>query len=144
MGLFTKTKKEKPLSEDEQQAQSQSSSPNEQLKFVCQGAKLKCTYCPAPGQLMVSSTTIMLGSVPWATEQDKQPSNILFTGPCTHPSQHKPLMPPPPCAGVMQLGQWKDVATIEVGNYHPLLMKSKIPCMISGQDIEIIQCGQMN
>lgn len=119
--------------------------PNEQLKYVCQGAKVQCKYCNPPiAMLTVTAETLMLQDKPWATVGDKDgKTNFVFTGVCTHPSQQKPMSPPPPCKGIISLGEWKDFSQTIVGNHNALLAKSKIPCMISGEDLEIIHSGQI-
>lgn len=119
--------------------------PDEQVKYVCQGAKVQCKYCNPPiAMLTVTAETIMLQDKPWATVGDKDgKTNFTFTGVCMHPSQQKPMSPPPPCKSIISLGEWKDFSETVVGNHNALLVKSKIPCMISNEDLVIIHGGQM-
>lgn len=118
--------------------------PDEDTKYVCHGGKVQCMYCNPPiADIIVTTETIMLQDKPWATVGDKDGKvNFGFTGVCMHPSQQKPLSPPPPCKAVISLGQWKDFSDTLVGNHHALLAKSTIPCTISGGDIKIIHSGQ--
>lgn len=118
---------------------------NEKDKFVCHGGKIQCTFCNPPiADIIVTSNTIMLQDKPFATIKDKDgKKNFNFTGLCMHPSQQKPGAPPPPCKSVISLGEWKNFSDTMIGNDNALLVKSTIPCMISGQDLEIIHSGQM-
>lgn len=119
--------------------------PDEQVKYVCQGAKIQCKYCNPPiAMLTVTAETIILQDKPWATVGDKDgKTNFSFAGVCMHPSQQKLMSPPPPCKSIISLGEWKDFSETVIGNHNALLVKSKIPCMISGEDLEIIHSGQM-
>lgn len=132
-------------SNEKEEKKRQWKDPNEQLKYVCQGAKIQCKYCNPPiAMLTVTAETIMLQDKPWATVGDKDGKvNFGFTGVCTHPSQQKPMSPPPPCKGIISLGEWSDYSETMIGNHNALLVKSKIPCTISGEDLEIIHSGQM-
>ena len=116
---------------------------NEQQKFVCQGGKIQCSFCATPiANILVTSSTIMLQDKPWATVKDKDGKvNFNFTGLCNHPSQQKPSASP--CKTVISLGEWKDYSETMVGDNKALLVKSAIPCNISGQDLKIIHSGQM-
>jgi hypothetical protein len=118
---------------------------NEQVKFVCQGGKVQCQFCSvAEADIIVTSNTIMLQDKPWATVKDKDGKiNFNFTGVCNHPSQKKPFTPPPPCKAVINLGEWKDFSETIIGDNNALLVKSTIPCMVSGQDLKITHSGQM-
>lgn len=117
----------------------------EKDKYVCHGGKIQCTFCNPPiADIIVTSTTIMLQDKPFATIKDKDgKKNFNFTGLCMHPSQQKPGAPPPPCKSVISLGEWKDFSETMIGNDNALLVKSTIPCMISGQDLKIMHSGQM-
>lgn len=117
---------------------------NEQVKFVCQGAKVQCKYCNPPiANLIVTTESVKLQDKLWATVGDKDgKKNFGFTGVCMHPSQQKPMSPPPPCNCVIRLGEWIDYSETIVGNSNTLLVKSKIPCMISGENLEIVHSGQ--
>ena len=118
---------------------------NEDFKFVCQGGKVQCPFgAPPIADIIVTSSTIMLQDKPWATVKDKDGRvNFNFTGVCNHPSQQKPSAPPPPCKAVISLGEWKNYSDTMVGDNNALLVKSTIPCNISGQDLKIIHSGQM-
>lgn len=118
---------------------------NEDIKYVCQGGKVMCTYCNPPiANLIVTSTTIMLQDKPWATVEDKDGRvNFNFMGVCMHPSQQRPFYPPPPCKSVISLGEWKDYSETLIDDYNALLVKSTIPCMISGEDLTVSHSGQV-
>jgi hypothetical protein len=117
---------------------------NEDVKFVCQGGKVQCPFATPPiADIVVTSNTVMLQDKPFATVKDKDGKvNFNFTGVCTHPSQQKPFSPPPPCKAVISLGEWKDFSDTKINDDNALLVKSTIPCMVSGQDIKIIHSGQ--
>jgi hypothetical protein len=117
---------------------------NEQQKYVCNGGKVQCPFANPPmADIVVTSTTIMLQDKPWATVKDKDGKvNFNFTGVCSHPSQQKPPASPPPCKTIISLGEWKDFSETKVGDDNALLVKSTIPCTISGQDIRITDSGQ--
>lgn len=117
---------------------------NEEVKYVCQGAQVQCKYCNPPiAPLIVTAESFLLQDKPWATVGDKDgKKNFGFAGVCMHPSQQKMFSPPPPCKSVISLGEWRDYSDTIVGSHHALLQKSKIPCMISGEDIQIIYSGQ--
>jgi hypothetical protein len=119
--------------------------PNEQVKYICQGAKVRCKYCDPPiAPLTVTAESILLQDKPWATTGDKDGKvNFGFTGVCKHPSQQKPFCSPPPCKSVISLGEWRDYSDTTIGGHNALLVKSKIPCMVSGEDIEIVHSGQV-
>ncbi|MDR3062270.1 MAG: DUF4280 domain-containing protein, partial [Dysgonamonadaceae bacterium] len=117
---------------------------NEKQKFVCHGGKVQCPFANPPmADIIVTSSTIMLQDKPWASVKDKDGKvNFNFTGVCTHPSQQKPSAPPPPCKAVISLGEWKDYSDTMIGDNNALLVKSTIPCTISGQDLKIVDSGQ--
>lgn len=113
-------------------------------KFVCDGAKVQCMFCAAPGTLKATSTRIMLQDKPFATEGDKDGKiNFNFQGPCMHPSQQKPNVPPPPCKSIISLGEWMNVSKTYIGNDHALIGGSMIVCTVSGAPIRIVHSGQM-
>lgn len=155
-GIATKEEKEAKATSSEMASQKPSSEAekkekeakwadvNEQQKFVCQGGKVQCQFCTPPiADIIVTSSTIMLQDKPWATVKDKDGKvNFNFTGVCNHPSQQKPFSTPPPCKAVINLGEWKDYSETIIGDTNALLVKSTIPCMISGQDLKIIDSGQ--
>lgn len=117
---------------------------NESLKYVCEGGKVQCPYCSTPiADIKVTSTDIMLQDKPWATIGDNDGKvNFNFKGNCLHPSQQKPLCPPPPCKSIINLGKWSDYSCAIVGNNEALLVKSKIPCCISMENLTIVDSGQ--
>lgn len=116
---------------------------NEQIKYVCDGAKIQCPYCASIGVLKVTSTKIKLQDKPQATTGDKKGAvNLKFAGTCMHPSQQKPLSPPPPCLSIINLGSWEDYSDTYLNNEHALLVRSTIKCNISGTPIRIIHSGQ--
>lgn len=117
---------------------------DEPSKYVCQGGKAECMFCsPSMADIVVTSTDIMLQDKPWATVGDCDgKKNLIFTGVCKHPSQQKPGSPPPPCKTVISLGKWKNFSETIIGDQNALVVKSTIPCMISGQDIKITDSGQ--
>lgn len=119
--------------------------PNEDVKYVCHGGKVQCRYCDSPfANIIVTTETIMLQDKLWATVGDDDGrTNLDFMGVCLHPSQQKPFSPPPPCKAVISLAQWQDFSETIIGNHKALLVKSTIPCMISGEDLKIIHSGQM-
>lgn len=146
MAALESSKEVKPTTNEEKNAKEREwSDVNEDVKFVCHGGKVQCKYCTPPiADIIVTSTQIMLQDKPMATTGDTDGKvNFNFTGVCMHPSQQKPLAPPPPCKAVISLGRWKDYSDTLVDNYNALLVKSKIPCMISGEDLEVIHSGQM-
>lgn len=115
--------------------------PNEELKYVCDGGKVQCKYCSSPVALIrVTAESIMLQDKPWATVGDNNGQmNFGFTGLCTHPKwgNNKPS-----CKSVISLGQWQDFSETVIGNHNALLVKSTIPCLISGEKLKIIHSGQ--
>lgn len=119
--------------------------PNGAIKYVCHGAKVQCKFCNPPiADFIVTTETVLLQDKPWATAGDNDGKvNFGFTGLCMHPSQQKPMSPPPPCKGIINLGEWKDTSETIIGSHKALLVKSTIPCMVSGQDITVIHSGQM-
>ena len=115
--------------------------PNEDVKYVCEGAKVQCRYCSSPlASLKVTAESVMLQDKPWATVGDNNgQANFGFTGICTHPKwgNHKP-----PCKAVISLGQWANCSGTIIGNHHALLVKSTIRCMVSGENLKIVHSGQ--
>ena len=144
-GSYSSMSEQEPTSDQEKEKkEEQWADVSEPLKFVCQVGKAQCTFSNPPmADIIVTSSTIMLQDKPWASIKDKDGKvNFNFTGVCTHPSQQKPGAPPPPCKAVISLGEWKDFSETMVGNNNALLVQSTIPCMISGQDLKIIDSGQ--
>ena len=115
--------------------------PNEDVKYVCQGGKVQCKYCSSPiASLTVTAETVMLQDKPWATVGDNDGKvNFGFTGICTHPKWGNQK---PPCKAVISLGEWKNFSETIIGNHQALLVKSTIPCMVSGEDLKIVHSGQ--
>ena len=115
--------------------------PNEDVKYVCQGGKVQCKYCSNPiTPLTVTAESIMLQDKPWATVGDNDGKvNFGFTGICTHPKWGNQK---PPCKAVISLGEWKNFSETIIGNHQALLVKSTIPCMVSGEDLKIVHSGQ--
>lgn len=113
--------------------------PNEQEKYVCEAGKVMCPFCtPQIGGFAVTSNTISLQDRFYVTEGDNNGKiNLDFKGVCTHPSQKTP-----PCKAVISTTQWKNTADTYINDNKALLVKSTIPCMISGQDIKVIHSGQ--
>lgn len=133
---------QKPTSDEEKKKKEHKwADVNDPVKYICQGGKVQCLFCSFPkADILVTSSTIMLQDKPWATVADKDGKvNFNFTGVCTHPSHGSNK---PPCKAVISLGDWKDISNTYIGNNNALLMKSTIPCMISGQDLKIIHSGQ--
>lgn len=135
---------EEKKSYKEEKQEREWSDPNEHAKFVCQGGQIQCKYCNVPiSEIIVTSTTVMLQDKPWATIKDSDGLvNFNFTGQCMHSSQQKPFCPPPPCKAVINLGEWQNFSETIVDTHHALVVKSTIPCMISGEDLEIVDSGQ--
>ena len=115
--------------------------PNEDVKYVCEGAKVQCKYCSSPvASLKVTAESVMLQDKPWATVGDNNgQANFGFTGICMHPKwgNHKPV-----CKSVIGLGQWANHSETIIGNHHALLVKSTIRCMVSGENLKIVHSGQ--
>jgi hypothetical protein len=104
-------------------------------KYVCNGAKIKCPLCSKQeGKLLVTSTQILLQDKPWATEADKQKINLQFQGNCTKFSNN-----PPPCIGVIVVGDWQNVAEgVTIDGHAPLLENSIIMCNTGSVPITIV------
>ena len=115
--------------------------PNEDVKYVCEGAKVQCKYCSSPvASLKVTAESVRLQDKPWATVGDNNgQANFGFTGICMHPKwgNHKPV-----CKSVIGLGQWANHSETIIGNHHALLVKSTIRCMVSGENLKIVHSGQ--
>jgi hypothetical protein len=113
---------------------------NESVKFVCERGKVMCPFCSIPvGNLKVTSNTISLQDVYWMTSGDRNGKvNLDFKGTCTHPSQKNP-----PCKAVINLGKWENTSDVHINNHYALLVKSTIPCMISGMNLKLMNSGQM-
>lgn len=110
------------------------------LKFVIDGAKLKCDLCTVPeGDLKVNYDTPSIQDKRVATVVEKDMSSLIFKGNCKKsPYQSSP------CASVMKLADWKDVGTVYFQDELPVLLRSTIKCEYGGTDIKITDCGQRN
>ena len=115
--------------------------PNENEKFVCDGATVLCPYCSAPkGKLMVKGPRVKLQDKPWANAGDNNGlANFAFNGLCMHPKWGNQK---PPCNAVISLGLWKKLSDVNVDGFKGLLVKSTIPCHVSGECIKIVHSGQ--
>ncbi|WP_271785208.1 DUF4280 domain-containing protein [Aquimarina algiphila] len=102
-------------------------------KYVCNLAKIECQMCTNPnGTLMVTSNMIKLQGKLWATEKDKEKTNLMFQGTCKASPQQSV-----PCIAVMQTGQWQGLGDISVQGSKPLLESSTIMCNYGGAIIKI-------
>jgi len=120
-------------------------SADEPYKFTNERAKLFCPYSSFPvGDIRVTSNTISMQDNYWAMVRDKNGSlNILFKGVCLAPSQPKPPLSPPPCASVINLGDWKGYSDVHVNNDYALVKSSTIMCYNSCEDISFLHSGQV-
>ena len=71
----------------EQEQKSKWKDENEDVKFVCNGATVKCPYCSIPwGKFVVTRRSVVLQGKLWATAADNNgKTNFNFVGLCTHP-----------------------------------------------------------
>ena len=115
--------------------------PSEDMKYVCHGGKVQCKYCSSPiAPISVTAETVMLQDKPWATVGDNNGKvNFGFAGSCMHPKWNGKN---PPCNSVIGLGKWKNYSETIIGSHNALLAKSTIPCMVSGEDVKIVDSGQ--
>ncbi len=112
----------------------------EDQQFVIDGAIIECKLCTVPvGMLKVNFDTPTIQNKKTATVKEKDSKSLIFMGTCL-----KSPNAAAPCAGVMQLGEWKDVGTSLVQDQKPLIKKSTIPCNYGGSTISIIKSGQIN
>lgn len=108
------------------------------LKYVIDGAKLKCDLCTVPeGELKVNYDTPSTQDKRTATVVEKDKTSLIFKGNCKKSPQSAS-----PCASVMKLADWKDVGTVYFQDEFPLLLKSTIKCEYGGVPIKITDCGQ--
>lgn len=143
-GAYADMTESTPASPEEKQEQQEIEwkDVNKQVEYVIEGGQAQCKYHSSPTKLKPTSTQVMLQDKPYMTENDKDGKvNFDFKSQCTHPKWGKDK---PPCKSVISLTQWKNVSTSHVDNYHPLLVKSTITCTISGEDIKIIESGQVS
>ena len=110
------------------------------LKFVIDGAKLKCDLCIVPeGDLNVNYDTPSTQDKRTATVVEKDKKSVIFKGNCKKSPQSAS-----PCASVMKLADWKDVGTVYFQDEFPLLLKSTIKCEYGGVDVKITDSAQRN
>lgn len=110
------------------------------LKFVIDGAKLKCDLCTVPeGDLKVNYDTPSTQDKRTATVVEKDKKSVIFKGNCKKSPQSAS-----PCASVMKLADWKDVGTVYFQDEFPLLLKSTIKCEYGGVDVKITDSAQRN
>jgi len=110
------------------------------LKFVINGAKLKCDLCTVPeGDLKVNYDTPTIQDKKVATIVEKDKKSLIFKGNCK-----KSPNSASPCASVMKLADWKDVGTVYFQDKFPLLLKSTIKCTYGGIDVKITDSAQRN
>ena len=108
------------------------------MRIVISGAKIQCSLCTNPmGTLMVTSPNPTIQNKPIATINDKEKTNIMFTGTCS-----KSPNAAAPCISVIIPGMWQDTGKVKIQNSSPLLFKSTIKCMFGGVDIKFVDCGQ--
>lgn len=110
------------------------------LKFVIDGAKIKCDLCTVPiGDLKVNYDTPSIQDKPTATVVEKDQKSLIFKGNCKKsPYQSSP------CASVMKLADWKNPGTVYFQDELPILQRSTIKCEYGGTDIKITDSGQRN
>ena len=110
------------------------------LKFVIDGAKLKCDLCTVPeGDLKVNYDTPSTQDKRTATVVEKDKTSLIFKGNCKKSPQSSS-----PCASVMKLADWKDVGTVYFQDKFPLLLKSTIKCEYGGVAVKITDSAQRN
>ena len=102
-------------------------------KYVCNQAKIECQMCTNPqGTLIVTSNAIRLQGKFWATEKDKEKTNLIFQGTCKKSPQQSL-----PCISVIQPGQWQGTGDVLVQGVKALLESSTIMCNYGGVQIKI-------
>ncbi len=102
-------------------------------KYVCNQAKIECQMCTNPqGTLLVTSNMVKLQGKFWATEKDKEKTNLIFQGTCKQ-SPHQAV----PCVAVIQTSQWQGTGDISIQGSKPLLESSTIMCNYGGATIKI-------
>ncbi|NIF06662.1 DUF4280 domain-containing protein [Chryseobacterium sp. Tr-659] len=113
----------------EQQQKASEDSPLEKRELVMHGAKLKCPYAQAPGELKVTSNEINLQDQPFATKGDgNNMVNLQFKGTCGHPKWPARKMSPPPCMSVIKLSPWQNLGTTIIQEQTALVKESFINC----------------
>ncbi|OMQ10524.1 PAAR-like protein [[Flexibacter] sp. ATCC 35103] len=110
------------------------------LKFVIDGAKVKCDLCTVPyGDLKANYNTPSIQDKRVVTIVEKDIMSLIFKGNCK-----KSFMNSSPCASVMKLGEWKNPGTVYFQDELAVLLRSTIKCEYGGVDIKIWDCGQRN
>ena len=113
----------------EKQKKANEDSPVEKREVVMHGAKLKCPYAQAAGDLKVTSNEIKLQDQLWATDGDgNNMVNLQFKGTCGHPKWPAKNMSPPPCMSVIKLSPWQNLGTSTVQAQKVLVKESFITC----------------
>jgi hypothetical protein len=113
----------------EKQQKASEDTPVEKREVVMHGAKLKCPYAQAPGDLKVTSNEIKLQDQLWATDGDgNNMINLQFKGTCGHPKWPAKNMSPPPCMSVIKLSPWQNLGTSTVQAQKVLVKESFITC----------------
>ena len=101
--------------------------------YVCNGAKIECQLCTKPeGTLKVTSNEIKVQDKIFATEGDKEKTNLIFEGNCK-----KSTWQASPCASVIKPEKWEGVADLIVQDHKALLEDSTIMCAYGGVPIKI-------
>lgn len=141
MGLFSKRKNKKTRTEKPEEEDRKWSDVAEEDKFFVHGGKVQCLFCSVPvGDMIVTSNTVSLQGKYFATVADCIGKiNFDFKGQC----MASPGITKPPCKSVIQLGEWKGYSETYIDDDKALVVRSTIPCMISGQDLKIIDSGQI-
>lgn len=112
---------------EEKKKQTKGDSPLEKREVIMNGAKLKCPYAQAPGELKVTSNEINLQDQLWATEGDgNNMINLQFKGTCGHTNFAGQT--PPPCMSVIKLSPWQNLGTSFVQEQKVLVKESFITC----------------
>jgi len=113
----------------EKQKRASEDSPLEKREMVMHGAKLKCPYAQAPGELKVTSNEIILQDKLFATHGDgNNMVNLQFKGTCGHPKWPARNMSPPPCMSVIKLSPWQNLGTSLIQEQTALVKESFINC----------------
>lgn len=120
--------------------------PNRQYQYVNEAGIVMCKYCaPSLGKFKVTSNTVSLQDRNYVTVKDNNGKvNLDFPGACTHPSQQKPLVPPPPCKAVINTEEWENYSDTHINQWNALLLRSIIKCSVSQDYIRILFSGQKN
>ena len=113
----------------EKQKKANEDSPVEKREMVMHGAKLKCPYAQAPGELKVTSNEINLQDKIFATKGDgNNMVNLQFKGTCGHPKWPARNMSPPPCMSVIKLSPWQSLGSTTIQKQTALVKESFIFC----------------